>query len=198
MKYKLLLLSILFLSCQKEKAENGKLIEIDWEIYNGYHFERELFFTHQKDDNIKFLMDEKINLTDSIKKVGDKYLYTSRPSKVGFQKISGKILINNSSEISYYSNVYILPKIKPAVFNKKNATDIKLNMINEIEILAGLPLNQIELKSDNGKIYKKGENIYIVPSKLGKCKIFLKHILPEYQMKSDFQKFENIELNVVN
>lgn len=195
------ILFFLIISCKENSNElknnSSKFIETRWFAWKDYYFEKEIYFNHNENDKIEFHFDEKINTNDSVKKIGTKYIYSTRPTKVGDYLVSGKIKINDSTEINFSTQILVLPEQKPIIYNISKSNEIKLNTENEINIIVGFPLDQIELQTNNGKIYKRNNSVFIVPNKTGECIISLKHILPEYYDKTDLRKFEDFKLKVV-
>jgi len=189
----LTLITLLILSsCNQNKQSEISIISngTSWVGYKDIYFQKDLIVCGANSEST-IILTEKINENDTIysgiNNSDNRFTYATRPKIAGAFKIKGKI-ITDRIETTFNQEVIILPRMEVVGFNTKQASDIKVGIENEIEIIIGVPKKYRTLSTDNGKIIERNDKIIIIPERVGACRIKL-----DVKMPSD----EKLEFNDV-
>ena len=153
----------------------------NWVGTKDFYFEKELILCGV-DSAADIILTKKLNKNDTILNGTDnsnnRFIYSTRPNEAGFFEIQGKV-ITQGKELNFSQYIRILPKVDPIGFKSKNATNLKVGVKNEVQIVC-IPKNRI-LKTDNGQIIESDGKIIIIPERTGNCEI-------EIELENSFDK----------
>jgi|GEM_PF-2835037 len=192
----LIILLLIFNSCNKKTETKITLISnnTNWVGYEGFYLEKELILCGIQ-DVAQIELTEKLNendtIYDGIDKTDNRFIYATRPNRVGGFEIKGNVIINGQKK-EFTQNITILPKSQPVGFKTENATELKIGVENEIEIVIGIPKKYRTLTTDNGKIIEQKNRTIIIPERVGQCQIEIKVELPS----NEKMEFNNVIFNV--
>lgn len=183
-------------SCNKKTETEITLISnnTSWVGYEGFYLEKELILCGIQ-DVAQIELTEKLNDSDTIydrlDKTDNRFIYATRPNRVGGFEIKGNVIINGQKK-EFTQNITILPQSQPIGFNTKNATELKVGVENEIEIVIGVPKKYMTLKTNNGQIIERENKTIIIPERTGTCEIEIDVKLPS----DEPFEFKNVNFNV--
>ena len=192
----LIILLLIFNSCNKKTETKITLISnnTNWVGFEGFYLEKELILCGIQ-DVAQIELTEKLNDNDTIynglDETDNRFIYATRPTKVGRFEIKGNVIINGQKK-EFSQSITILPKAQPIGFKKENATELKVGVENEIEIVIGIPKKYRTLTTDNGKIIERESKTIIIPERVGQCQIEIKVELPS----DEKMEFNNVIFNV--